>query len=139
MSATPSNDSISRQVEINEWAYNDKMETVFVLQILFIGIAIISIVYYFKSTGAVGKWFAIYVSAITATLLTLLVLNRIFYTSARRDPRYWNRRRFNEDNSKVPKSNINNPGWGDFWKAFAGAMPEKPEVCPTCPTPGTSK
>jgi hypothetical protein len=133
MSATPSNDSVARQVEINEWTYNNKMETVFVMQVSFVGIAIVAIMQYFKRTGAVGAGFALYVSSLVGILLGLLILNRVFYTSARRDPRYWNRRRFNEDNSKVPSSTINNPSWGDFWSSFATAMPAKPTTCPTCP------
>ena len=133
MSATPSNDSVARQVEINEWTYNSKMETVFVMQVSFVGIAIVAIMQYFKRTGTVGAGFALYVSVLVGILLGLLILNRVFYTSARRDPRYWNRRRFNEDNSKVPSSTINNPSWGDFWSSFAKAMPEKPSVCPKCP------
>jgi len=109
----PSDDSVNRQIQINEWVYQNKMDTVFSLQITFIAVAIVGILFYFKSSGAVGAPFAYYTSGIIITLVSLIILNRLFFTSARRDPRMWHRFRFGEDNKKVPDT-INNVGLNDI-------------------------
>jgi hypothetical protein len=126
----PSADSINRQVQINEWQYNSKMDTVFTLQLLFIGISIVAIVFYFKKAGIVGPAFTYYVTGLTSLLIFTIIVNRVFFTSARRDPKYWHRFRFNDDGKKVP-SQTNNPTFGDFWAAFMGAQTQS--SCPACP------
>jgi len=123
----PSSDSINRQVQINEWQYNSKMDTVFTLQLLFIGVLIAAIVFYFKKAGQVGPAFTYYVTGLTLALIAAIIVNRVFFTSARRDPKYWHRFRFNDDGQKVP-SKVSNPSFGDFWAAFMGQS-----SCPSCP------
>lgn len=126
----PSADSINRQIQINEWQYNSKMDTVFMLQLLFIGISIAAVVFYFKKVGTVGPAFTYYVTGLTLLLILAIILNRVFFTSARRDPRFWHRFRFNDDGKKVP-SQSTNPTFGDFWAAFMGAQSQG--SCPACP------
>ena len=129
----PDNDSVNRQIQINEWQYYNKMDTVFVMQLTFIGISIAAVVFYFLNTGAIGRTFAYYVVGITAILVTTITINRVFFTSARRDPKYWHRFRFNEDGKKVPNI-INNPTFGDFWAAFMGQQKlAVKSSCPACP------
>jgi hypothetical protein len=132
--STPSTDSLNRQIQINEWQYNSKMDTVFTLQLLFIGIAIVAVVFYFKKVGQVGPAFTYYVTGLTLLLITAIIINRVFFTSARRDPRFWHRYRFNDDGKKVPSQTSENT-FGDFWAAFMGQS--KPR-CPACPAPGTA-
>jgi hypothetical protein len=132
--STPSTDSLNRQIQINEWQYNSKMDTVFTLQLLFIGIAIVAVVFYFKKVGQVGPAFTYYVTGLTLLLITAIIINRVFFTSARRDPRFWHRYRFNDDGKKVPSQTSENT-FGDFWAAFMGQS--KPS-CPACPAPGTA-
>ena len=129
----PSADSINRQIQINEWQYNSKMDTVFTLQLLFIGISVVAIVFYFKKIGAVGPAFTYYVTGLTLLLILAIIVNRVFFTSARRDPRFWHRFRFNDDGKKVP-SQTYNPTFGDFWAAFTGGQASS---CPACPVPAT--
>lgn len=88
---------VSRQIEINEWTYNDKMETLFVYQLLFIGLLISCLVMLMKSVGAVGGMFAWYVVGLTALLMALVIANRASFTKNLRDRRYWNRIRFDGD------------------------------------------
>ena len=106
------------------------MDTVFTLQLLFIGIMVVSIVTYFKKVGQVGPAFTYYVTGLTLVLILGIIINRLFFTSARRDPRFWHRFRFNDDGKKIP-STINTPTFGDFWAAFMGQVQP---ACPACPT-----
>jgi hypothetical protein len=109
------------------------MDTVFVLQLIFLGVCIMAIVFYFKRTGQVGTLFTYYVSGITLILISMLTINRVFFTSARRDPRHWHRFRFEDDGRKVP-SKTTNPGLGDLFAAFMHKMPAAPAAtCPACP------
>jgi hypothetical protein len=126
----------NRQAEINEWAYSDKMDTVFVLQVLFIGLVMISILFYSQTLGYFGSGFAWYGTIVVGMLVTTVILARVSYTNARRDSRYWNRRKFDEDLSKLSRYDATNPGWWDYLsQAFRGFQP--PTVCPdnNCPTP----
>lgn len=130
----PSDDSMNRQLQINEWYYQNKMDTVFALQVTFISICIVSIVFYFKSIGSVGPAFAYYVAVIVIILISILILNRVFFTSARRDPVYWHKLRFNEDNTKVPSTinNVSMQGLLDSLKGLgAGGKPD----CSKCNIP----
>jgi hypothetical protein len=128
----PSTDSINRQIQINEWQYNSKMDTVFTMQLLFIGISVAAVVFYFKKVGVVGAAFTYYVTGLTILLILSIIVNRVFFTSARRDPRYWHRFRFNEDGTKVPSQSYR-PTFGDFWAAFSGAQASTATTCPACP------
>jgi hypothetical protein len=111
-------ESAGRQLEISEWQYNSKMETVFVMQLLFLAIVIISIVFYFNSVGILGTSFSWYVTILTALVLLLVIINRIMYSSARRDTRFWNRRRFAEDNTKTSTTSARDPYWQEFMNAL---------------------
>jgi hypothetical protein len=131
----PSDDSINRQIEINEWAYQNKMDTVFTLQVTFIAVAIVGILFYFKRAGVVGTAFSYYTSGIVLILVTLIIINRLFFTSARRDPRMWHRFRFGEDNKKVPDT-INDVGVNDLLATIRG-LQQKGTDCTKCGTAPT--
>jgi hypothetical protein len=105
------------------------MDIVFAMQLLFIGISVAAIVFYFKSIGVVGSAFTYYVTGLTILLILAIIVNRVFFTSARRDPRYWHRFRFNDDGKKVP-SQTNSATFGDFWAAFTSSQASS---CPACP------
>ena len=91
-----------------------------------------AVVFYFKITGQVGGLFTYYVSGITIILISMLTINRVFFTSARRDPRHWHRFRFEDDGRKVP-SKVTDPGLGDLFTAFFSKMPAANSGCPACP------
>lgn len=93
-------DLAERQVEINEWSYNNKMDTLFVFQVLFVSLLFLSILFYLKGAGVIGGAFVWYVFVVLVILVAVLIINRAVYTQSRRDPRFWNRRRFAEDSDK---------------------------------------
>jgi hypothetical protein len=85
-------DTYTRQGEINEWQAQNKLDTLFFLQILFIYFSVVVILLYLRQakmlsdTGVFG----------TVGVLLLVVIgilwNRVSYTNMNRDSRYWNRR-----------------------------------------------
>lgn len=101
-SAKYNQDLTRRQVEINNWYYENKRETLFVLQLtlLLVLVAVILLIaqtYGFLNEAAVN-W-----SLSGLFMIGIVVwLYRWYYTAYMRDPRFWSRRSFNGDNS-VPK------------------------------------
>ena len=93
-------DLATRQVQINEWSYNNKMDTLFVFQVLFMSILFVSILMGFKSTGLIGGAFVWYTLIILIILVVIIIVNRSMYTNNLRDDRMWNKRRFHDDNTK---------------------------------------
>jgi len=91
----------SRQIEINQWSFNNKMDTLFVFQILFISMLCVSILMLFSYQGLIGKPFVWYVFGILLFLDVLIIINRAMYTERIRDKKQWNKVNFPEDNTKV--------------------------------------
>lgn len=90
------NDLATRQYEINQWSYNNKMDTLFVFQLLFVSLVLSAIFIYMSKLGLFG-------GALLGLLCGLLLLSVVFvlvvramYTAKQRDQRYWNRRQFNK-------------------------------------------
>jgi len=93
-------DLATRQVEINEWTYNNKMDTLFVFQIIFLAILMISLLIALKGYGLLGSAVTWYSAGIITLLCVIVVFNRAYYTAVLRDKRYWNERRFSDDGVK---------------------------------------
>jgi hypothetical protein len=93
-------DLANRQIEINNWTYNNKMDTLFVFQILFMSILSISILMGFQKVGVIGAAFVWYAFVILVILVAIIIINRTMYANNRRDTRLWNKRRFEGDNQK---------------------------------------
>lgn len=85
---------LSRQTEINEWANSNKLDALFFFQILFISLMIISILCYFLSIGLINQSLFTLLSYSITFLATAILLVRWRYTRVSRDPRYWNKARF---------------------------------------------
>jgi uncharacterized membrane protein len=127
-------DSANRQADINEWAYNDKMDTVFVLQLLFIGLVMISILFYFNGLDILGLGFAWYGTALTSIIVIVIILNRVAYSTSRRDAHSWDRRHFEEDRTMLSTYTMSDPGWQEYMtRALNGFQ----QPCTTC-TPAPS-
>lgn len=90
----------NRQIEINEWSYNNKMDTLFVFQILFLAILFMSILIGLQGSGIIGSGFIWYAFSIIVIIVVIIIINRSIYTNQRRDQTFWNKRHFNEDNTK---------------------------------------
>lgn len=83
-----------RQNEINEWSNQNKLDTLFFLQTLFIGLCLIAFVLFLKVSGIVPTRVFIMVTIIVGILIVLTFILRHRFTSVSRDSRYWNKARF---------------------------------------------
>jgi hypothetical protein len=93
-----------RQNEINEWEAGNKRDTLFVYQMMLVGLSITIILAYLMSIGLIsGTLFYGLVFALLAILIFTIV-NRVQYTNSIRDRRFWNKRRFPTDTTPINTS-----------------------------------
>lgn len=85
-------DTYSRQAEINEWEAQNKMDTLFFLQLLFIFLSVLVVSLYLRQIGMFPGSVIGIIAGIGVLILGLILWNRASYTSTSRDQRYWNRR-----------------------------------------------
>jgi hypothetical protein len=116
-------DLATRQAEINEWSYNNKMDTLFVFQILFMSLLFVSILMAFKVSGLIGGAFVIYSLAIVLILVVIIIVNRSMYTNNTRDYKYWNKRRFSDDNAKVSPLGMGDPSYQSYLDSIKNTYP----------------
>jgi hypothetical protein len=91
-----------RQVEINEWTSSNYMDTLFVFQIIFIGLcsaAILTSLY--RTVGLIGGGLYALLIAIILLIIVFVIVRRAQYTRYTRDQRYWNRRRFDRSPTNI--------------------------------------
>lgn len=83
-----------RQTEINEWTSNNKLDTLFFLQILLMALTVSVPLLYLNKAGLLpsSTYYGINLLIGIAVLMTLIV--RAQYTKQTRNNRFWNRRRF---------------------------------------------
>jgi uncharacterized integral membrane protein len=86
------NDTFTRQGEINEWQAQNKMDTLFFLQVTFLFFVIMILLIMLNKYEVLSTW----TMGTTVGILSLVVVgilwNRASYTSNSRDKRFWNRR-----------------------------------------------
>lgn len=94
-----------RQFEINEWYNNNKLETLFFLQLVFMASLIVAIVMYFTKRGLITVGMAGLIYGIMALGLVCVGLYKYFYTAKTRDVKLWHRRYFGST-PPPPKPNV---------------------------------
>lgn len=95
-------DSIERQTEINEWEYQRKLETLFMLQLIylaFVVLIILSVMWKYSLTS-IGLILIIGLLAIAGIIA--LWFYRASYTRNVRDKTHWSKRRFPGDAETAP-------------------------------------
>lgn len=90
-------DTTRRQTEINNWYYEDKRETLFVLQLILLVVLAVSIVLMIVAQGWLSEAAGDYIMGFVVVVGAGTWLYRWYYTRYVRDPRYWNRRTFEQD------------------------------------------
>lgn len=90
------NQLATRQYEINEWSYNNKMDTLFVFQLLFVSLVLSAIFLYLSKIGLFGSALLGLLCGLLLVGVILVLVGRAIYTAKSRDQRYWNRRQFNK-------------------------------------------
>ena len=83
-----------RQFQVNEWTVGNKQDTLFFMQMLFIGLTLIAPMLYMSRGGMIpdAVFYGVVGLVVLAVVLTVIV--RAQYTSKTRDQTFWNRRRF---------------------------------------------
>lgn len=86
----------SRQYEINEWTINNRRDTLFVLQLVFVGLCVAAILTgLFRKGFLAGGLYGILV-ALVLIVIVFTIVRRAQYTEYTRDNRYWNRMKFDK-------------------------------------------
>ena len=85
-------DTYTRQAEINEWQAQNKLDTLFFLQILFLFFVLLVILAFLRRYGLLTTGSFYTVISILVLILIGVLWNRASYTMYSRDKRYWNRR-----------------------------------------------
>jgi hypothetical protein len=125
-------DLATRQVQINEWAYEDKMDTLFTFQIVFMSILFLIILFYIKDLGIFSSSFTWYVLFILVLIVGLIIINRATFTARRRDRRFWNRRRQSDDRALDSPVGKGDPSYLDYIDAVRNKYGAKQKCAPGC-------
>ena len=97
-------DMTRRQVEINNWYYENKRETLFVLQLTLIVVMTLVVILGVTSYGWITQMAADYLMGFVIIVGLGTWLYRWYYTTYIRDPRYWSQRSFKGDGAQEPPS-----------------------------------
>jgi hypothetical protein len=95
-------ETYARQGEINEWQAQDKFDTLFFLQCMFIYLMVFVILVYVWRKGVLPTSTYYYIIVIMTIVLIGIFWNRYMYTRTYRDNRYWNRRYMGLEKSNEP-------------------------------------
>ena len=87
-----SKDTYARQAEINEWQAQDKLDTLFFLQLTFIYFSLIIFLLFLRRRNIIPNSTFMIIASIFGVILVGTLISRATYTKFSRDTRYWNRR-----------------------------------------------
>lgn len=106
-----------RQFEINEWTNGNKLDTLFVFQLIFIGLLLSAPLLYAKKLGMLPSsvFYVVLMIIFLAILFTIVI--RAQYTIKTRDQRFWHKRRF--PGAPVPPTSIC-PSASDLLSSVSG-------------------
>lgn len=85
-------DTFARQAEINEWQAQNKLDTLFFLQITFLFFTLTVVLLFLRQYGIVPTGTMYTILSISLLIVIGVLINRSSYTTVSRDKRYWNRR-----------------------------------------------
>jgi len=89
-------DNTKRQFLVNEWYAQNKLESLFFLQVAFLAMVSALIVIMLGKMNVFPWIFGKYVVFIIASAAAILAIYRFNYTRYTRDVRYWNKRKFSD-------------------------------------------
>jgi hypothetical protein len=92
--ATYDSQTAKRQFEVNEWTANNKMDTLFVFQMVFITLTLTAPLLYLSKTGVIPTSITYMLFSLLCLAIILTLVVRIQYNTQSRSNRFWNRRRF---------------------------------------------
>lgn len=92
--ATYDSQTAKRQFEVNEWTANNKLDTLFVFQMVFITLTLTAPLLYLSKTGVIPSSITYLLFSLLCLAIILTLVVRIQYNTQARSNRFWNRRRF---------------------------------------------
>ena len=92
--ATYDSQIAKRQFEINEWTSGNKMDTLFIMQMIFIGLTLTTPLLYMVRIGMIPMAVFSMISFLILVAIVLTFVVRYQYHDKSRDLRFFNRRRF---------------------------------------------
>ena len=95
-------DTAQRTQEIKEWYYNNKLDTLFVFQIIFISVCMLAAIAFAAKMGFISNTIVGILIGIEVVVMILLIANRAVYTEKVRNKRYWNKRIYGVVGSTLP-------------------------------------
>lgn len=95
-------DSLKRQTEINSWYYNYRLDTLFVLQLLFLGLSVIVLMSILSRYRIIPTIFVIYFAVFIILSVFFVWYYKYTYNKNTRDFYHWDKRRFAKDGAEVP-------------------------------------
>ena len=93
-----------RQNEINEWEAGNKRDTLFIYQLMLVGLSLTIILAYLMRIGILGSYMFYGLVLIVLVVVIFTIANRAQYTNSIRDRRFWNKRRFPTDTTPINSS-----------------------------------
>lgn len=98
-------DLATRQTRMNNYAYQNKMDTLFFFQILLISLLILGVFAYGARIGIFSNALLLYIALLLVVVNVILFISRYAYTVNLRDQETWNRRRFAYESPVIPVDN----------------------------------
>lgn len=96
----------TRNREIKEWYYNNKLDTLFVFQLIFISITLLGVLAFAMKGGYIGVGVFGAMIGILVVLNVLIITNRALYTEKVRDKKFWSKRNFTVLGSPLPGGSL---------------------------------
>jgi hypothetical protein len=85
-------ETYARQGEINEWQAQNKLDTLFFLQLTFLFFTVLVFLIFLRQYGVITNFILWIFIGVLGVLVIGTLVNRVSYTSNSRDKRHWNRR-----------------------------------------------
>jgi hypothetical protein len=131
-SMTFDTDNTRRQFLVNEYYAQNKLESLFFLQVAFLAMITSLIVITLGKMGLVPWIFGKYIVFIIASAAAILALYRFNYTRYTRDVRYWNKRKFSDSPGALKAAELCATAASD------GPTTSAQYTTPSLPAPGSS-
>ena len=100
--AKRNSDTAQRNQEIKEWYYNNKLDTLFVFQLIFISLCALAAIAFAAKMGFISNTLVGILIGFEVVIMILLISNRAIYTDKVRNKRYWNKRIYGVVGSALP-------------------------------------
>ena len=100
--AKRNSDTAQRNQEIKEWYYNNKLDTLFVFQLMFISLCILAAIAFAAKMGFISNTLVGILIGFEIVIMILIISNRAIYTDKVRNKRYWNKRIYGVVGSSLP-------------------------------------